>query len=148
MGVSFTSDQLTKLWVATVLETLPQVLVPGLLELRLTVNRGMALGLMTGNTIATLLLPVVAILVWTAVFRRYHATTYKHVACALMLGGFLGNFLDRILRGYVVDMLYFPFLPWFICNVADIVICTGVVLLAISLLFRPADWREKHAKAD
>jgi len=39
-------------------------------------------------------------------------------------------------------MIYFPFLPWFVCNVADIAICAGVALLAGSLLFRPQDWKE------
>lgn len=59
-----------------------------------------------------------------------------------MLGGFLGNFLERLWHGWVLDMIYFPFLPWFVCNVADIAICAGVALLAGSLLFRPQDWKE------
>ena len=69
-------------------------------------------------------------------------TPFTQTACGLVLGGFLGNFLERLWHGWVLDMIYFPFLPWFVCNVADIAICTGVALLAASLLFRPQDWKE------
>ena len=68
------------------------------------------------------------------------------MACGLILGGFLGNYLERLLQGYVVDMIYFPFMPWFVCNVADAAVCFGVALLMFSLLLRPQDWREKNAK--
>ena len=120
--------------------------IPGLLTLRLTHNDGIALGLMSGNQIALLVLPVVIVLCGWLMLRKYHITTYTRIACGLILGGFLGNYLERLLQGYVVDMLYFPFLPWFVCNVADVAVCFGVVLLVISLLFRPQDWREKNAE--
>lgn len=122
--------------------------IPHLLEFRYSQNRGMALGILSGNVLASLLLPLVAVAVWLLIFRKYQSTAYTRAASALMLGGFLGNFLDRLLLGYVVDMLYFPFLPWFVCNLADIAICAGVTMLAVSLLFRPQDWREKNAKDD
>ena len=65
-------------------------------------------------------------------------------ACGLVLGGFIGNFAERLIFGYVRDMIFFPCLPWFVCNVADICICFGVAALAFSLLFRPQDWQEKE----
>ena len=45
--------------------------------------------------------------------------------------------------GYVLDMVYFPWMPWYVCNVADIAICAGIAMLMFSLLFRPADWTLK-----
>ena len=66
------------------------------------------------------------------------------LAAGLIVGGFLGNFGERLLFGSVVDMLYFPWLPWFICNGADIAICFGVAMLVISTLLRPQDWRERR----
>lgn len=140
-------DRVTKQWAGTALrsgETLTAL--RGLLHLRYTQNRGMALGFLSGQWLASLALPVVAVVVWLLLERRYEPTGYKRVASALMLGGFAGNFADRLLFGYVVDMIYFPWLPWFVCNVADIAICAGVVMLVISLAFRPQDWREKIAK--
>ena len=125
----------------------PLIIFP-LLEFRYSENRGMALGFLSGNEWATLLLPLAAVAVWFFVFRKYQPTRFSAVASALMLGGFAGNFLDRLTMGYVVDMIYFPFLPWFICNVADIAICLGVAMMAVSLLARPMDLGVKHAEED
>lgn len=120
--------------------------LPGLLEIRVTHNTGMALGILRGGGLAVFLLPPAVILAGWFLLRRYQPTRYIRVATGLIAGGFLGNFLERMIRGYVVDMFYFPFLPWFVCNVADIAICAGVGMLVISILFRPGDWREKHGK--
>lgn len=120
--------------------------IPGLLTLRLTHNDGIALGMMSGNHIALLVLPVLIVLLGGFMLRKYQPNGYIRFCCGLILGGFLGNYAERLLNGYVVDMLYFPFLPWFVCNIADIAVCFGVGLLVFSLLFRPQDWREKHAE--
>lgn len=145
----FALDRLAKLWAGSALSSrVAQQVIPHLLELRYSENRGMALGFLSGNAVASLLLPMLAMGIWFFVFHKYQSTTFTTVASGLLLGGFVGNFSDRLFLGFVVDMLYFPFLPWFICNVADIAICTGVGMLVVSLLFRPQDWREKHAKDD
>ena len=115
----------------------------GVLEWRLTRNDGMALGLLSGYGVVNLLLPVLAIVGGWLVLRRYRMTGYTRAASALVLGGFFGNLLDRAMLGYVLDMVYLPWLPWFVCNLADIAICTGVALLCASLLWRPDDWRLK-----
>ncbi len=145
----FSADWAVKAWAGAALKgqrvwrALPHVL-----EFRYSENRGMALGFLSGNVLASLVMPIVAVAAWLLVFRKYRPTPFTRAASAMMLGGFAGNFVDRLMLGYVVDMLYFPFLPWFICNVADIAICAGVLMLAVSLLFRPQDWREKNAKDD
>lgn len=143
-GGVFAIDRAAKLLAAAMLpKQTTLIVIRGLLELRLIRNEGMALGLLSGNQTLILILPVLAVALGILVFRHYHMTGFTRVASGLILGGFLGNFVDRLLFGYVVDMLYFPFLPFFICNMADIAICAGVVMLAVSLLGRPQDWREK-----
>ncbi len=143
------ADRGVKLWASATLQSAAALQpLPGLVEFRYAQNQGMALGLLSGNWLASLVLPVAAVVVWLLVGRRYQPTPWKRVASGLLLGGFAGNFADRLLFGYVVDMIYFPWLPWFVCNVADIAICAGVAMLAVSLLFRPRDWSEKHAKDD
>ena len=134
-------DGVTKALAARFLEG-RTVRLDGLIELRLTHNDGMALGLLSGNRAAGVLLPLAVILCGWLLMRRYRTTAFTQTACGLVLGGFLGNFVQRLASGWVLDMIYFPFLPWFVCNVADIAICTGVALLAFSLLFRPQDWKE------
>ncbi len=141
------TDALTKAAAANELAGAWRVVVlDHLLELRLTKNDGMALGILSGNEIAIIVLPVVVIVCGLLLMRKYRMTTFTRVAAGLVLGGFLGNFVERAAHGYVLDMIYFPFLPWFVCNLADIAICAGVVLLGVSLIFRPQDWSEKHAK--
>ena len=121
-----------------------------LVELRLTQNTGMAFGLFSDQLLAGIVLPLAAILCGWLMMRRYRITRYTAAACGLIVGGFAGNFGQRLLQGYVLDMIYLPWLPWFVCNIADICICFGVALLAASLLWRPLDWMEKeertHAK--
>lgn len=138
---SFALDRLGK-WLAL------QLLAPGarvevwagVLEWRLTRNSGMALGLFAGFPWLTAVLPVLMVLVGWLVLRRYPPTPYRRVAAALVLGGFLGNYLDRLTVGFVTDMVYFPWMPWYICNGADIAITLGVGMLILNLLLRPDDW--------
>ena len=145
----FAGDWAVKRWADAALKgRAGWVVIPRVLELRYSRNRGMALGILSENAWAALTLPVIAVAVWLLVFRKYRITSFTSCASALLLGGFAGNFANRLLLGYVVDMIYFPFLPWFICNPADIAICAGALMLGASLLLRPQDWREKHAKDD
>jgi signal peptidase II len=62
-------------------------------------------------------------------YRRRRNPSLKHVAYALILGGALGNLLDRLFRGYVVDFVHVR--GWPIFNVADVAICVGVGLLVL-----------------
>lgn len=122
------------------------VVLGGVLELRFTHNTGMALGILSGHTAAGIILPLVAVALGIIILRRYRLSRFVLAAAGLILGGFFGNFIDRIVFGYVVDMVYFPWLPFFICNVADIAITCGAALTGVSLLFRGKDWQERHTE--
>jgi len=144
-----TLDRAAKTWANNLLaQTDSMTILPGFLEFNYTVNRGMALGFLSDQWLPNVILPLAAVMIWLLAGRRYEATRYKRIATALMLGGFTGNFADRLFFGHVVDMIFFPWLPWFVCNLADIAICAGVAMLVISLLSRPQDWRDKHGKDD
>lgn len=142
--LTFALDRISKA-VALAQLTLGERLValPGLLEWRLSHNQGMALGFLSGRPVLNLLLPLLAILGGWLLLRHYRTTGFTRFAMALVVGGFLGNMLDRVVLGYVPDMVYFPWMPWYICNLADVAICIGVALLAASLIFRPEDWHLK-----
>ncbi|MDD3213828.1 MAG: signal peptidase II [Eubacteriales bacterium] len=125
------------------------VVLPGLLEWQLTRNTGMALGIFAGHPALISVLPVAVVGIGWLALRRYHVTQYMRICTALILGGFLGNLVDRIAMGFVLDMVYFPWMPWYVCNPADIAICFGVAMLAVSLLARPQDWvLKKEATAN
>ena len=147
--VVYVFDHIMKYWAELSLTIgQAQAALDGVLEWRLSHNDGMALGLLGGQTALVIALPIVAVTIGALVFRYYRMTAYTRVSAALVFGGFAGNFADRLIDGYVVDMLYFPWMPWYVCNVADVAICVGVALLVVSLLFRPKDWIPRKQKKE
>ena len=144
--LALAADVLTK-WLTVLHLGDSLVQLGSLLHLRQTHNTGMALGIFAGSEWAGLILPLTAVLGEWLLMRRYRTTPFTLLACGLVTGGFIGNYGQRLLQGYVLDMIFFPWMPWFVCNAADIFICGGVALLAVSLLFRPDDWIEKASEA-
>ncbi len=119
------------------------VLIPGVIALRGARNTGMALGMMQGN--AALLLIASIVLVGGCIFflRKFHISGLATLSLSMILGGAVGNAVDRALYGYVIDMIEFLFVDFYIFNIADVGVVCGAVLCGISLLFRPQDWSSK-----
>lgn len=121
----------------------PRGVVSGLLDLHYTENRDSGFGLLRSvpERIRTPALTVVQ-LVSGAVFLllglRKHGGRKLRLALVLVSAGALGNGLDRLVRGYVVDFLRLPHWPVF--NVADIYITVGAILLMLAMR-RQADRR-------
>ncbi len=141
-------DQLTKVWAERALTLGEPVQVVGdLLRLHLIYNSGAAFSLGTGSTgVLTVIASIIVVLiVWQALKVR---SLPWAVALGLMLGGAVGNLIDRYFRapgpgqGHVVDFLRLPNFPIF--NVADIGVTTAACLVALLALrgFRPDGTRE------
>jgi len=129
-------DQLTKHLVRQQLALGEDVaVVSGLFSIRYVQNTGAAWGIFSGLSHWLVLLSVV-ILVLLLVFRRHFMsdTAVHRVATGLMIAGIVGNLVDRVRLGYVVDFLHFHWggksFPTF--NVADSAICIGVGLYLVS----------------
>lgn len=129
------ADQLTKVWAqsALVVGEAPKPLIGELIQLRLIYNPGAALSIASGMTWVLTLLSV-GVVVFIVLMARKIASTAWAVALGLVLGGAIGNLLDRLFRapgfpnGHVVDFIdYGPFIG----NVADIAIVVAAVLIAI-----------------
>ena len=116
------------------------VLIPGVIGLRYAENRGIAFSLLNGYPrllgILSLLL-IAAGYVW---LRKKDFGIFPMVGLALMAGGAAGNMADRLITGYVPDMIETLFVRFPIFNLADSCLTIGCVMLIISLLFRPKDW--------
>ncbi|HKN39233.1 MAG TPA: signal peptidase II [Acidimicrobiia bacterium] len=127
-------DQLTKVWAVSGLSDGPVRVVGSLLELRLTRNPGGAFSLLTNLTPVLAVLAVVMAVYIVRTTRRT-ADIVMAYSLALVLGGALGNLVDRLvrspgfLRGEVIDFIKVPHWPTF--NVADSAITVGVILIAI-----------------
>lgn len=119
-------------------------LIPGVLRFTYVENRGMAFGLFSGNTWLLGVVSAGCILAGWALLRRYRLGTLSRIASMLMLGGALGNLIDRFFRGYVVDMFETLFVQFAVFNAADAALTVGTALMAASLLFCPEEWKDKN----
>ena len=134
-------DQLVKWLCLGLTESI--TLIPGVLALHYAENTGMAFSLFSGQAWALGVVSAICILAGWLILRRYQLGPVSRVAAMLMLGGALGNMIDRFFRGYVVDMFEALFVDFAIFNLADAALTVGAALMAVSLLLRPDEWHEK-----
>lgn len=136
-SVVVVADQLTKIWAANTLDDGPIEVIPWLLTFRLGRNTGAAFGILPGGGV---LLGIVAVGAVALVLYIASVATRKldQVALGLILGGTLGNLIDRMVRadgfldGAVIDWIRLPNFPMF--NLADASITVGAALLILGAL--------------
>ena len=116
----------------------PLVLIKGVFELLYSENRGAAFGMMQEKQlffflIAVLVLGAVAYLIW----KMPPEGRYRPLAVCLMMisAGAVGNMIDRVSQGYVVDFLYFKLINFPIFNVADCYVTIGAACLVFLIMF-------------
>ena len=121
----------------------PVAVLTSFFNLVLTGNRGMSFGLFNTNAaMNTVVFTVLAAVIVTALIvwlRRAHNPLIR-VALGMIIGGAIGNVIDRLMRGAVVDFLDFHVgtWHWYAFNLADAAICLGVIALLLDgLLARP-----------
>lgn len=100
-------------------------------------NDGAAWGIFSGKTIGLIIVSVVMILA-LFIFNHFvkNKSTFYCIAFGLVIGGAIGNLVDRIVLNYVRDFIFLDFFPTFpIFNIADSCLCVGAVMLAVFILF-------------
>ncbi|MCB2222927.1 MAG: signal peptidase II [Actinobacteria bacterium] len=137
-GAIVALDQLTKWIVVRTLSDGPVVVVDGFFQLRLIENPGSSFSLFQGAGAVIALIAIGAVALIVVLVARL-SSRWEAAALGLVLGGALGNLLDRLFRGpgildgKVIDFVDFSFFPAF--NVADSAITIGAAL-AVLLAFR------------
>ena len=130
------ADQLIKLWAVQVLEPVGAMpLIPHVVELRFVLNPGMAFSLLSGKQlflIATTGAALLLVAYW--LFFRSRGKKLQQAALILVLGGGIGNLIDRVLNGEVVDYINLLFMRFAVFNFADICVCVGVALWVLVIL--------------
>ena len=130
------ADQLIKLWAVQVLEPVGAMpLIPHVVELRFVLNPGMAFSLLSGKQLFLIAATGAALLLvayW--LFFRSRGKKLQQVALILVLGGGIGNLIDRVLNGEVVDYINLLFMRFAVFNFADICVCVGVALWVLVIL--------------
>ncbi|MFI5377865.1 MAG: signal peptidase II [Tepidisphaerales bacterium] len=117
--------------------------IPGWLHFEVTKNEGAVFGLGQGHRMVFLTVSVGAITFLTYLFANSRRQRVYEFVLGMLLAGVLGNMYDRIVFGYVRDMIHalpqWPTLfPW-IFNVADVLLCTGVGLMLVLSLYSPKE---------
>ena len=128
-------DQLTKYLAAAHLVGRTITLIPGWLQLHYITNDGMALSLLRGARWLFVVMTAVylAVVVYVLV-KKWFKKTPELWCIAAITGGAIGNFIDRISSGLVIDMICIPWFSTF--NVADLFITFGALILVDYLLVK------------
>jgi len=127
-------DQITKIFFSDLLvngESLP--IIRNILHMTLVHNTGIAFGFFKDQGIIFIIIPVVAIflLIFNIYYYRKNDEALSRVyivSFSLVLGGAIGNLIDRVVYGYVIDFI--DFRVWPVFNVADSAITIGAILIA------------------
>lgn len=140
------ADQGIKAWAtAQLMPVGVMAVLPGIVELRYILNDGMAFSMLAGKQgilIGVTSLMLIGVLVWLL---RGQMPPLERVAWTLVLGGGIGNLIDRVMNGVVVDYINVLFMNFAVFNFADICVCCGVGLLILSILL---DGRHGKAATD
>ncbi|MDO4486538.1 MAG: signal peptidase II [Bacillota bacterium] len=114
-------------------ETIP--LIENVFHITYVQNRGAAFSMWEQQWIVLILLPAVVMLAGIVLIfiKRNTWSRFYLISAAFICGGGLGNLIDRITQGYVVDLFDFRVFPVF--NIADIFICAGCGLLLLYVVF-------------
>lgn len=141
------ADQLVKIAAAGALVPgQPFHFIPGVVDFSIMQNDKGAMSLGFGSmTLMIILSCVLAVILAIALWRvRKNPSRLLKIALCFIIGGAIGNIIDRVFLGYVRDMILLSFFP-FNFNVADSFVCIGAVMLGLYLLF---NWdkskKEKH----
>lgn len=128
-------DQLVKNWVvASVALNTAHPLLPHVLALTNLRNNGAAWSILEGQQWFFSLVTVVALAVILYLFYRWRHNPRLLLPLSFILAGAVGNFIDRIQHGYVVDMFETLFMNFPVFNVADCCLTIGVVWLVIIII--------------
>ena len=129
----FALDQVTKAIVVLTLDRGSSWPEEGFFRITHIGNSGSAFGLFDGQNVVLTIASVLGIGVLVLFYRSHpNPSLLVRLSLGLMLAGAFGNLVDRLVRGYVTDFIDVG--PWYIFNVADASIVTGVIILAVTIV--------------
>ena len=129
-------DQLIKQWATAVLQPLGALtILPGVVELRYFLTDGIAFARLAGKLSALIGMTSLMLLCVFLLLLLRKMGPWERISWTLILGGGVGNLIDRVVSGVVVDYVNFLFVNFAVFNFADICITTGVVMLMLWVLY-------------
>jgi signal peptidase II len=146
------ADQLVKAWAKTsLMETGTIPVIRDVFHLTYAENRGAAFSMLEGQRwFFIILTSVMLVVIAMAFFKEFFKGVWGKTTLVFIFAGAVGNFIDRVWLGFVVDMFDFRLIDFPIFNVADIFLTVGAVMGIIYILFIDKDLfkEEKKVKND
>ncbi|AQP53126.1 signal peptidase II [Vagococcus penaei] len=129
-------DQIVKWWTVANIPLFETIGHNPVMSLTYIQNRGGAWSILEGRMWVLVLITLVALIIFpTLLYKNRHSSKWLTIGLSLIIGGTLGNFIDRLRIGYVVDMFQVEFINFPIFNVADIALNIGVICMFVYILF-------------
>lgn len=151
IALAVAADQLSKLLLVPMLLQLPDntmTVIPGVFNLKYIGNEGASFGIFQGAQVFFIIVTIIVLIVGAVLMikTRHRQGLFLKISLSLIIGGAIGNFIDRVFIGYVRDLFDFGqvYFPW-IFNVADMCLVVGAIMLGIYVIFmyRPKENKDK-----
>ena len=137
--ISICIDQIVKqIVIKNVFNSSIQI-IKGVLNFTYVENTGGAYGIGSNNILIFIIINIIilGILMKFAISKREEIDTISLIAISLIIAGGIGNLIDRVARGYVIDFIDInPVFKYPVFNIADIFVVTGCIVIAIDLIYR------------
>ena len=139
------SDMLVKHWTVEVLKEVGSMeVLPGFLALTYAENKGAAFSMLSGARWFFIVVAAIFIgILWYMYKKNYFTTWWSKLGAVMIVAGTVGNAIDRVRYGYVVDMFEVLFIKFAIFNVADIFITVGAVFFLLYMFVTEFDDKKK-----
>ena len=133
------ADQISKHFVCLHLKPIGNIsLIDGILDLTYVENRGAAFGILSDNRYVFMIASFIIIFVLLTIIHKFHGQSKLFDVClGLIVGGGVGNMVDRAFLGYVIDFIdfcAFDFWKW-VFNIADSAVVVGCILAIVFVVF-------------
>ena len=137
--ISICIDQIVKQIVIKNVFSSSIQIIKGVLNFTYVENTGGAYGIGSNNILIFIIINVIiiGILMKFVISKRDEINNALLIAISLIIAGGMGNLIDRIFRGYVIDFIDInPVFKYPVFNIADIFVVTGCIVIAIDLIYR------------
>ncbi|MGO3731962.1 MAG: signal peptidase II [Vagococcus sp.] len=145
IGLLVLLDQVIKIWVVNHIVLYETIGHNSMISLTYIRNNGAAWSILEGKMWFFIVVTLVALLVFPyMLYKNKSKSKWLTVGLACVIGGTIGNFIDRMRLNYVVDMFQLEFIDFPIFNFADVALTVGVICIFIYILFFEGKETEKH----
>lgn len=136
VALSIIVDQITKLLVSSKMALYQSIpVIKNVLHITYIQNEGAAFGMLANHRWVFIVISTIAILaIGVYLFLYCKENRIVKIGLALIVGGGIGNMIDRLALGYVVDMIDCRFINFYVFNVADSCVCVGAGLIFLGII--------------